>query len=794
MTLLSSNKASSNKDRKPACSIFTGAVLSVAVACIVTPLASAEFLALEEVIVTAQKRAESLQDTPIAITAFTSDALLDKGINDISELAQQTPNLVFDTASPIGGAASAAAVFIRGVGNTDFSLTTDPGVGTYVDGVYVSRSIGGVLDVLDVERIEVLRGPQGTLFGRNTIGGALSITTRKPAEELEGSIEMIVGNEGRRNVRASIDLPISDTLRTNFAISSKERDGFVRREADNEELGNEDKQSVRGTAYFEPNDTWDAQLTLDYTKADESSSPNYTAGFSPGLGVIGIATQLGITADEALVILNESVSSVDDPRNFGLHPQYSNTEVKGTSFITNLHLDNHDIKYTFAFRETESQFSADTDASPFVVTDLTNPDYQHEQTSHELQFTGNLFDDSLKYAAGLYLFEESGRDLVQVPVTLPPIGFPVNADFSAFINNYVKVDNESEAAYFQTTYDINDTFSTTFGVRHTKDTKEFNYAQFAGTGLLGMEFPTELPGGTVAFPAIVPPGTVPAFVPLVGSGIGTNSNTFSETQYKFGVDATLDDGTLLYYSYSEGFKSGGFVLRYVAPRAEPLTFEPETLTTHEVGMKWQSVDNRHRVNIAVYSSDYEQIQVTLFDGGGGPVTANAGNAEINGVELEWTGIITDNLRLELGYGYTDAEYTSLFDLSALGLSFAPGGVGAAISLDSKLVNAPKQTLSFGLEYTTQIANRELVLRADYSYTDEVYNDSQNSPFLYQDDVSLLNLSARLALSEQSDLVAYAENVTDERYIITGNSNFGLGFHSPIASRPREMGLTYRFRF
>ena len=157
---------------------------------------------LEEIVVTAQKREEGLQDTPIAVTAFTSAALEDKNIENIAQLADFTPNLIFDTTSPVSGLSSGAVVFIRGIGNTDFSLTTDPGVGTYVDGVYISRSAGGVLDVLDVERIEVLRGPQGTLFGRNTIGGALNIISRKPADELEGKVELSVGNYDRQNVRA----------------------------------------------------------------------------------------------------------------------------------------------------------------------------------------------------------------------------------------------------------------------------------------------------------------------------------------------------------------------------------------------------------------------------------------------------------------------------------------------------------------------------------------------------------------------------------------------------------------
>ena len=192
---------------------------------------------LEEVVITAQKREESLQDTPVAVSAFTAEAIESKGFEDISEVANFTPNLVFDTTSPVSGLSNGAVVFIRGIGNTDFSLTTDPGVGIYVDGIYVSRSAGGVLDVLDVERIEVLRGPQGTLFGRNTIGGAINITPRKPAETLQGRVDLTLGDLSRQDVRASIDVPVTDQLRTTFAMSVKSRDGYVDRGAGRRQIG-----------------------------------------------------------------------------------------------------------------------------------------------------------------------------------------------------------------------------------------------------------------------------------------------------------------------------------------------------------------------------------------------------------------------------------------------------------------------------------------------------------------------------------------------------------------------------
>jgi len=779
---------------------------------------------LEEIVVTAQKRAESLQDTPIAITAFTASALADKGVNDISEIANFTPNLVFDTTSPIGGVSSGAAVFIRGIGNTDFSLTTDPGVGTYVDGVYVSRSVGGVLDVLDVERIEVLRGPQGTLFGRNTIGGAINIISRAPADEFEASIEGTVGNDGRANLRASIDIPFSDTFKSAWSISSKNRDGFVDRPLVGDELGDEERISFRGAFNYTPNDTWDFQASFDYTDIDESAAPSiglgFTAGPGPttnappappnGAGVLGVSFLLdnaiplptgsavnpfipgvpeffGVIGNGLSTLGQFVVNDVDADISFGTGIQFSEVEVFGTSFVANYHGNNFDLKYTGSYRTTESQFANDADNSPFQLTEIINDNYEVDQVTHELQITGSAFNDRFKYAAGIFFFDEDGTDDVNVPVSIPSPDFGPGsgAVFSAAIRNDATVDNSSEAAYFQATYDINDIWAVTGGIRYTEDDKGYAFTQVIGANIANDPLPF-LIGGPAA--QVVEGGPlVSGLIPLVGDGTGSVNETFDETQFKFGVDAQINDNTLWYYSFSQGFKSGGFVLRYVAAVPEPLSFDPETLDSHEIGVKWQSSDSRFRINAAVFTSDYEDVQVTLFDALGGPITDNAGTAEINGFELEATAIFTDNFKVDLGYGYTDAEYTSITPSLDVPLS-------ATISVDADLVNTPENTFSLGAEYIAQIANRDLTLRLDYSFTDDVFNDSQNSAFLFQESTDIWNASAKYNISDNSEVVVWVENIGDERFIVSGNSNFGLGFHSAVPNRPREYGITYRHRF
>ena len=737
----------------------------------------AQGTALEEIVVTAQKREESLQDTPVAVSAFTASAIQDKGIEDISEVASFTPNLVFDTTSPVSGLSSGAVVFIRGIGNTDFSLTTDPGVGTYVDGVYMSRSAGGVLDVLDVERIEVLRGPQGTLFGRNTMGGAISITSRKPADEFQGRAELTAGNSSRLDIRAAVDVPFTNALRATFAVSEKNRDGFVDRVLVGDKLGDENKFAFRGSAVFEPNETWDFQFSYDYTNIDEQSAGSVLLGFTPGAGTLGYALATFGDIPTGLADLGQYITNGADDISYATGETGTNLEIHGVSLTGAWHANVFDVKYTVAWRKTDGGFYRDPDNSPHAITETLNPDYEHRQTRHELQLTGAGFDDRLKYVAGLYYFVEDGTDNVFVPVFLPTPDLA--AGFPAAITNRAEVDNNSRAAYFQATWELTEIVSVTGGVRQTKDEKDFVYTQYIGADIYGNPLPF--------FPGAINEDGVfaPGLAPIVGNGSGSAGDSFSETTLRFSVDVALTDNTLLYYSFSQGFKSGGYVLRYVEYVTDIRTFQPELVDTHEVGLKWQGLQDRVRVNAAAFYSDYDEVQVTFFDTLGGPITANAGIVEIKGLEVELTALITDSFLLDAAFGYADANYTKINPIAGLSLT---------LDESATLVNTPQNTFNLGVEYTLSMGANELAGRLDYSYKDDVFNDSQNSPFLFQKAYDTLNASVRYSIGEAIDLVAFVENLTDERFIESGDSNFGLGFHEANFNRPREYGVTVRYRF
>ena len=759
-------------------------LLSVAVAGLLLP--SVSYPQIEEIVVTAQKREENLQDTPIAITAFTEESLEGRMINDISKLADFTPNVIFDTTTPISGLSNGAAVFIRGVGQLDFGLTTDPGVGTYIDGVYSSRAVGGVLDVVDIERIEILRGSQGTLFGRNTIGGAINITTKRPAETFGGMVEATFGEFERTDFKGSVDIPITEKFLTKFAFSSKNRNGFVDRLAVGDRLGDEDRQSARGSFLLHATDDVELYATVDYTNIDEQSAGSVMVGITefPGDPVQGLAPSSTWAYNQVFVPANpgavpyslEEFLPDEDDQTLATGPTGTDLESFGATLTFTWSLPWFEFKSISSYRETEGEFFRDPDNSSIQITETSNPNYNHEQFSEELQLTGALFNERLQYVLGAYYFEEDGTDDVFVPIygALPTpdglIALPL------YINNYVLVDNNSKAVFGQGTVDLTGQVAVTFGLRYTKDKKGFGYRQYIS--------PDPFPGNIAVLALLGPPIAAPG--PADDLVLWDDvSEKFSELNFRAGIEYQFNDDTLFYFTYADGYKSGGFNFRYVVPRVGPLPFDPETLESYEAGVKWQGLDDRLRVNAAGFVSEYSDVQIQLFETGGGPLTQNAGVADIIGVEVEVTAVPHERLLLNAGFGYVDAEYDEL--------NLPTTNVAQAISLDTQLPNTPETTVNISAEYTHAIPWGSLVVRGDYRYTDDLYNDAQNSPFLYQEGYHTVNASLSFTTGNW-EFSVFGTNLTDKRFITSGDSNFGLGFHEANYNRPREFGGLLRYRF
>jgi len=748
---------------------------------------------LEEIVVTARRQQENLQSVPVSITALSGESLEKLGVEDISGVAKFTPNLQFDNTAAISGSSIASTVFIRGVGQTDFTLNADPGVGIYVDGVYVARSVGGLLDLNNIERVEVLRGPQGTLFGKNTIGGAINVTTVRPAAEPGGYIEVQAGDFSRRDLKAGFDLPITDTLLTNVAAAFLNRDGYQERilQPDEEELGNVSRTILRGRATWTPTERFSADFIVDYTQGDEESMPQSVLRIEPdtsvpSLGIRGapfVAAAAGVIPGTTptirpqfaglgfsnTAILDGSFITDDPFRTFYGGISRSDFEITGVSAILTWDFGPAELKSITGFRNVESDFARDSLSSPFLVADTVDT-WDHEQTSQEFQVSGVLFGDRVDYVAGLFYMDEEGTNDNLVDTSIGDLG------------SGGSIDNTVWALFGQSNLFITDSLVATLGVRYTDEEKEFTPGFRGGDQL----FFTDANG--LALPL---PPTVPLIIP------GTYEREDDSTDFTLALEYNFTEELMTYVSFTTGFKSGGFSQRIgPGPGVPAPEFRPEEVETAEVGFKWQGFDDALRLNAAVFFSDYSDLQVAPIFEGIGPVTRNIGDAEIRGAELEWSYAPTDALTLSGGVGYLDDEVTSLTPEATTNVALDGSQV---ITLDTELAKTPEFSANAEVAYVFAVgANGEIGARVNWSYTDELFNDVLNTPELERDSLHLLGL--RLSYEHVDSgwiLAVQGNNLTDEEYIVAGNAEIAggqFGYIQGTFARPREWWASVRKDF
>ena len=750
---------------------------------------------LEEVVVTARKREESLQDAPISISAFTGEALEYRGVTNISQIAEFTPNLTFQNNPSFGGSSNAASVYLRGVGQKEFLPTTEPGVGIYVDGVYIARSVGAILDLVDVERVEVLRGPQGTLFGRNTIGGAISLTTRKPAEEFGGNISITAGDDSRADIKARIDMPLSDKMRTSLSIASFNRDGYVTRD-DGIDLGDDDTLTARGALSWDVSESLSLEAAIGFSR-DRENGPALTllginhpgAIFNPGpppQGTPPVATIANIMANLAAggpaapcafpgQETNLAVAGCYDDRyvngpdrNSGTAPAFSKSDLLSAN--VNLTWDTSDsltLKSITAIRDLDSTFARDGDHSPVVVSQFFD-EFEQEQFTQELQLLGS--SDRLNWILGAYYFDEDGFNANLLDFSIS--SFRSGGSFK----------NEATAVYAQGTYDVSDKFSATLGLRYTKEDKSFTPDQiifnnpFAGSGDPSFDVPFLQAGERV--------------LPFVEKTI-----EIKETSPFVNLAYQINDNMLAYATYSKGFKSGGFTQRvfppivagFTAPAGTPdvdliPTFDPEFVTVTELGFKFSSDDNRLVVNGAIFSTDYKDLQVQVFEGVA-PVTKNAGQASLSGFEIETQYIPGGGWFVSAGLGYIDAEYDQV-DSDTL------------FSADNAFERVPEWTASASVSKEFILEGGAVLLpRLDWSYRSETFNDTFNTAMIAQDGYSTVNGSiAWLSSNEKLRLTFGVTNLTDEEYLVTGVAGDAFQSFEGLYARQREWYATYAYEF
>ena len=627
------------------------------------------------------------------------------------------------------------------------------------------------------------------------------LETARPYEEFGGDIELLVGSDNMVFGTANINVPINDKLSSRFALTSRNRDGYVDRVFDGQDLGDDSVLAGRAALLWNPTDTLELYFTGDYTRERENGSP----AVSLGLNEQQTFAYLSNVFDIPPCPLTPPPGPPGPGRDTMNNPNCANdtrakseTQTEGTSQVASeldywglaLTLDwdftdTLSLKSITAYRDLDSFSARDGDAIEWRIFHTQDP-FTQDQFSQEFQLHGNSLEDALNWIVGLYYFEEQADN--PNPVQFPPTAL-------GEIVSGGQVDNDNWAIFGQATWDVNEHWSLTAGLRYTDETKRFSPYSFIPEGGFYVKGPPGSPAEryfdcpTGNEPTCTTPG-VPGRLFTPGDRLipaGNYERSFDDTTGMINVAYNFTDDMMVYINYSEGFKSGGFDQRYNSPFPEPTSFNPETATTWELGWKSILAQETLRLNFSAFFSDYEDLHIIVREGFA-PITFNAGDAEIKGFELETSWVPTDAWLLQLAVGHIDAEYTRL----------NPNVItGSPIRLNSKLAQTPEWSANASIAYTTNQSWGSLTPRVDWSFRDDTYQDAINSAQLFQPSYSIVNAALIYTTpNERWDVSALLRNVTGERYLIAGISayNTGASYTAGVYSRKVEWALSATFRF
>ena len=707
---------------------------------------------LEEVVVTARKREENLQVVPISIAAYSAHDLKAESVTRLSDLGQVAPNFFYG--QQIQSGSSAGQIYIRGVGQHDTNSAFNPSVGIYVDGVYIARATADDLDLADVQRLEVLYGPQGTLFGKNTNGGAINIVTQKPdasATRPSGTVQLQSGDYRRFDADATLNLPlVTDIAALEVTAARRSQEGYSRR-IDGEDQANQNRTTGRAQLLFKPTEGFEAILRADATRIDERSSAfNLVEVRTASTVPVLYAANTPYRYDNRWVTGNYFTYD-------GTGPNLNSGTVSGTSLTLTWDRSWGTVKSISAYRRLNIESGFDPDGSPLTVLDVFNSIEQH-QLSQELQATGISFEGRLQWVTGLYYFRETAQD--DQPANVALEYFHGAANF----NPELHVVNQNYAAYSQLSIDLTHKLKLTAGGRGGNDR--------ATVGRVQVDYP----------------------IPTIEQPYLRRSASWSSFLPRVSLEYHVTPDMMTYLSAAEGAKSGGFNGR-AGSIAEFNGFQPEKVWTYELGLRSDWFDRRLRLNATAFYSVYTDFQILLNSSVTDPRTGNpvpfsfVGNmpkATIRGGELALTALPIEGLTLRGGLGITDGKYNQVLP-------------GAPVTTESQFVDAPKVTATAGAEYALALPHSaQLVSRLDYIHKTTIQYDYANSPLVAQRPYGLLN--ARLTWAAPNSRLAFfvfGTNLTDVHYAVGGLDDGPGGSLGEVVKQmgpPREWGLGGQYRF
>ncbi|ARN75502.1 TonB-dependent receptor [Oceanicoccus sagamiensis] len=722
---------------------------------------------LEEVQVTARQRTESLQDVPVAVTVMDESALQKTFAQNLGEMGDYAPNVTIGTVPGF----NAASIAIRGVSTGDIPSTFDPAVTVAVDGFYLGHYQASLLDMFDIEQVEILRGPQGTLFGKNTIGGVINVTTKKPSGEFGVQAKARLGNEGRQDIMLAADLPIvENTLAARVSMQQFDFDGFYENTFDGSDAGGQDLFAARAKLLWTPSEEFEALLSLEYIE-DDSDTPmvvnttteeKFFYGAYPGRGAGGPANRpLGDPFKTGLVTPDQHTDGFAESKNTDGHQE----DVDGVYLTLNWDVMGGTLTSITGYRGVDSDYYNDYVGEPFAIYATIRSVYR-DTYSQEIRFAGST--DNLDYVVGGY-YQQNDMDYENYTSlgpdhpfaggpTIPVGGVLTDADGSQEATAF--------AIFGEGSYSISEVTSITAGIRYSDEEKDFQ--------LSPLFFPTE------------------ARV--------DESDSWDDITYRLGIDHQINDTTMLYASFATGFKSGGFNEQAGTLESAATAFEPEEAESFEVGMKADLLDNTLRLNVAAYAVEYTDLQVDSVvpvpGVGQESIITNAGEVTSYGLEADVMWLATDQLTIDGTLGLQDSEYDK-FQCDRDGdASTNPMPTPDVDCSDFDVKRTPETTASLGATYNIPLSGLggSLDLNTNATYTDSFYNDIINSESSKHEEVTLLNASVSyIADDEKLRVSVFGRNLTDEEYQTSGLSVANLWNFSTYGN-PATYGLEVEVKF
>jgi iron complex outermembrane recepter protein len=724
---------------------------------------------LQEIIITAQRVRTSLQETPVSVTAFSADELQERGITSLLDISAFTPNLEVSARS---GSASEGGYAIRGMGVNATSPSASPAVGIYIDDAYFPSAVGSLLSLFDVSQVEVLRGPQGTLFGRNTIAGAVQFTTVQPSTDgVSGFLEATGGNEGRADFSGAINLPLGDTVDVRVSLASRDLGGYVHDELNDIDRGSDNERQGRIQLRWTPTDQLTVDLKGEALQQKSNGRPITVIGINPNSFLVGFAASSGALAPPNTPYTT-ALLSTSDYENAGFNsPEYFNFKYSlGQGTIAYRFNDNITLTSITAYSESVSDAAIDADDTPAdILADNTGNDHT-DLLTEELRLTGHSFGERFDWTTGVFYYNQRRSiDDGSFSIGLFPAS-PSPPD-----SNY---DTRAWALYGQGTYHLTTRLSATLGLRYSSETADATTFP---------PYPASIPGTTCGGGGFAPCGIT----------TGTASSTFTDTSPYVDLDLQLTPDVMTYVKASKGFRAGGY--QWLNGVSGLLPFNEESAWTYEAGARMEFLDKRLRVNPTVFYTDWKNIQFNSLDTLGEVFTENAGNAIIKGGELEMQFAPTKAWMFDGSVSYLDGHYTSLnpgVEFETITTPAGPENI-VNLALSDPMQQSPRFKYTAGARYTLPLAIQGRVeADANYAWVDTIRSAVTRSDTVQLPSYSLLNAQLQyIAPKDRWRLAVFGTNLTNQYYDIGGVDELnGPGAKEVQPGRPRQYGATLHYNF